>query len=129
MQRILQLCAVLALCAPITACSKKEPTVQYPAYVDMTPGAEYKWNQLCVTCHGNKGKGDGPAGRNLKLPPRSFGDSSWQDGITDAQIKEIIVKGGAAVNKSKDMPPNPELAGNDKDLNSLVEKVRSFRRP
>jgi mono/diheme cytochrome c family protein len=129
MKQNLQLLAMLALIVCIPGCSKKEKPAAYPAYVDMVPGAEYKWNQLCVTCHGNRGEGDGPAGRNLKPRPRSFGEDAWQEGITDEQIKEIIVKGGLAVNKSKDMPPNPELEGNERVLNSLLEKVRSFRRP
>jgi hypothetical protein len=114
--------------ALLGGCSKKTSSEPPPPHVEMTPNAEMKWNKLCATCHGPRGKGDGPAGRNLKPTPRDFSDPGFQDGISDADIRAIIVHGGAAVKKSKDMPPSPELAGQDEDLESLVKKVRSFRR-
>jgi hypothetical protein len=46
--------------------------------------------------------------------------------VTDEQIKEIIVKGGAGVGKSPVMPASPQFANKPGVLNELVRIVRSF---
>jgi hypothetical protein len=118
---------VLALCVCFSGCKgeEKKPAC-IPPKVEMTPNSDTKWHSLCVTCHGKNGRGDGPAGRNLDPGPRNFSSAEWQKSMTDAAIMAIIVKGGVAVGKSKDMPPSPELEGHTKDLESLVRKIRSL---
>jgi hypothetical protein len=46
--------------------------------------------------------------------------------VTDDQIRETIVKGGAAVGKSPLMAPNPDLADKPAVVDALVKKVRAF---
>lgn len=43
------------------------------------------YNQHCRSCHGNKGKGDGPKARNLKTFPGDFGTKEFQ-AQTDGEI-------------------------------------------
>lgn len=54
--------------------------LQNPYKGNKTATAEGKklYNQLCVVCHGNKGKGDGLAGMNLKPRPANLTSSKVQ---------------------------------------------------
>lgn len=85
------------------------------------------FDSLCFTCHGSSGHGDGPGAGALQPKPRSFADSAWQASVTDEHIKKVIVYGGAAVGKSPMMVAQPQLKGNDKVLDGLVQIVRGFK--
>jgi cytochrome c553 len=80
----------------------------------------------CSTCHGMDGKGNGAAAITLNPKPRNYTDPAWQKSVTDDHIREIIVKGGAAVGKSPNMLANPDLADKPDVVDALVKKVRSF---
>lgn len=95
--------------------------------VTLTGEAKIKWDTLCVTCHGNRGTGDGPSAAPLAVKPRSFGDATWQGSVTDEHLAKVIVEGGKAVGKSELMPANPDLANKKDVVAKLVKKVRSFR--
>ena len=56
----------------------------------------------CVLCHGQFGDGDGRMARLLKTPPPADLTASR---LPDTYLKDIIVKGGEAVGRSKHMPP------------------------
>jgi hypothetical protein len=73
------------------------------------------------------GDGDGPGAAAIDPKPRSFADVAWQDSVTDDHIKKVIVYGGAAVGKSPMMVGQPQLKGNDKVLDGLVQIVRGFK--
>lgn len=88
--------------------------------------AKETWSSLCATCHGPTGHGDGPAGQALVPKPRSFSEPGWQDSVTDAHIRKIILEGGAAVGKSPLMTGAPHLKGDPKALDFLVKIVRSL---
>ncbi|MFO7179832.1 MAG: hypothetical protein DIU78_014125 [Pseudomonadota bacterium] len=99
-----------------------------PAAAAQPGGAEANkiFKMRCVVCHGEKGHGDGPGAAALKVKPRNYSDPAWQQSVTDQQIEEIIVKGGAAVGKDPGMPGNPDLAGKPDVVRGLREIVRSF---
>jgi cytochrome c553 len=80
---------------------------------------------LCVTCHGSDGGGNGPMAASLNPKPRNYTDPAWQASVTDDDIKNIIVKGGAGVGKSNMMPGQPQLEG-DPELDALVKIIRGF---
>lgn len=61
--------------------------------------------QYCASCHGNTGKGDGPAAATLKPKPRDLSDKDYIATLTDEYLMEVITKGGSAVGKSALMPP------------------------
>lgn len=119
--------ALLAACsdnhaAPLPqATSESSPSSSAPA-----EEARNAFNTLCATCHGQSGKGDGPAAATLEPKPRNYTDKAWQASVTDAQIKKIIVEGGAAVGKSPLMPAWTQFADKPDVLNELVKIVRSF---
>ncbi len=121
----------------LLGCSKKdeqpapptESTAPAPATGDTAGAAQEArntFNTLCSTCHGQSGKGDGIAAATLDPKPRNYTDKAWQASITDDQIKQTIVKGGAAMGKSALMPPSPQLADKPEVVNELVKIVRSF---
>jgi mono/diheme cytochrome c family protein len=89
--------------------------------------AKKYFKQKCVVCHGDKGAGDGPGASALNPKPRAFGDAAWQGAVTDDQIKNAILGGGAAVGKSPIMPGNPDLKNKPEVTAELVKLVRAFK--
>lgn len=81
----------------------------------------------CVTCHGEKGAGDGPGSASLTPPPRNFQDPAWQAEVSDAHIANIIQFGGAAVGRSPTMPGNPDLTGKPEVVEALVVLIRNLK--
>jgi len=81
---------------------------------------------ICAPCHGNGGKGDGPAGGIFKPAPRDHTDAAYMGTITDEMLGKIIQMGGAVQGKPN-MPSNPQIRGND--LAALIAYVRTLNRP
>jgi cytochrome c553 len=88
--------------------------------------ARNTFNTLCVTCHGTSGTGDGIAAANLNPKPRNYTDRAWQASVTDDQIRQIILMGGAAVGKSPVMPASPQFKDKPQVVDELVKIVRRF---
>jgi mono/diheme cytochrome c family protein len=84
-----------------------------------------KYDQLCLTCHGATGSGDGPAAGALNPKPRSFTDAAWQANASDDHIRTVTTKGGMAVGLSPIMPALG--AGlSPTDLDNLIAYIRSL---
>jgi mono/diheme cytochrome c family protein len=83
--------------------------------------ATYKAN--CAACHGDGGKGDGPGAGVLKPPPRDHTDPVYMNTLTDKNLADVIVMGGAMKGKPL-MPSHPQLRG--AELDGLVAHVRSL---
>lgn len=88
--------------------------------------AEQVFASRCATCHGTTGEGNGPGAANLNPKPRNYHDVKWQASVTDESIEKTIVYGGAAVGKSPQMVPNPDLMSKPAVVAALREKVRGF---
>lgn len=111
------------------SCGGGEEPAPKPAPVVKTEAqkaADTKFELLCSTCHGKTGLGDGPAAANLDLKPRDYTDKTWQGSVDDAYLAKIILEGGAAVGKSAQMPPAPDLKDKPEVVDALVAIVRSF---
>jgi mono/diheme cytochrome c family protein len=109
--------------------TKGNPAEGNPTEATMlqTPiNADTVFSTRCATCHGQDGKGTGPAAVALNPKPRDYSDPEWQKSVTDEQIKKTIVEGGAAVGKSPLMAPNPDLGNQPAVLDGLVKIVRGF---
>ncbi len=60
----------------------------------------------CVQCHGLEGKGKGPnVTKDFATNPRNFTDAKEMNKLSDADLKNVIMDGGASVSKSNLMPP------------------------
>jgi hypothetical protein len=88
--------------------------------------AQAKWTNLCTTCHGVSGKGDGIAGMALQPRPRDLTLASWQASVTDEHIEKVILGGGQAVGLSPLMPANPDLTSKPEVIKALRAHVRSL---
>lgn len=95
-----------------------------------------KFQELCVSCHGPGGKGDGPTGLALAAAgqpaPRDFtvGDfklDTDKDGTagTDTDIKNVVTKGALVYGGSPMMAP--VLGLSDADLENLIAFIRSLK--
>lgn len=117
------------------ACSSqaKEGTVPTPgaaagpAKAAVTPAVLERGQTLykanCAACHGESGRGDGPAAGALKPPPRDHTDRAYMSTITDEDMAKTITIGGVLKNKPL-MPGTPQIKG--ADLDALVAYVRSL---
>ncbi|HJU61560.1 MAG TPA: c-type cytochrome [Candidatus Binatia bacterium] len=82
----------------------------------------------CSSCHGDDGKGDGPAARSLPVKPANHTDGTVMNKFSDKFLLEIIAKGGGAVGKSAMMPGwGGQLKANQ--LRDIVAYVRSIADP
>lgn len=77
------------------------------------------WQQNCITCHGQLGRGDGPRGPMVKAT--NLSDPAWQAAITDEQIARTIKEGKGA------MPPFKLPDGTIANLVKLVRMMNAAR--
>jgi len=110
----------ILLLVSLAACSKPSDA---PAPAP-TAAAKEVFEGRCAACHGQEGKGDGPASGSLAPRPRDFHDQGWQRQITDEHIERIIRLGGSSVGKSASMPANPDLS--PPVIAGLRELIRSY---
>lgn len=80
--------------------------------------------QICTPCHGQEGKGDGPAAVTLDPKPRNLTDPAYMAPINDRYLFELISRGGIAVGKSPMMPAQPALAA--QDIGNVIAFVRTL---
>jgi mono/diheme cytochrome c family protein len=88
--------------------------------------AQTLFNERCVVCHGEAGKGNGPASAALNPKPRNYTDTAWQASVSDDTLRKTIRLGGAAVGKSPLMPASPDLDDKPEVVEGLVKIVRKF---
>ena len=141
LQRLLSMRSNLSLIVVVLAlaagCGKKsqepqaEPaasTTTAVAATSPTEEAQTTFKTVCATCHGEGGLGNGPAAAALSPKPRNYTDKTWQASVTDDQIRQTIVMGGAAVGKSPVMPAQPQLKEKPEVVAALVQIIRTFGR-
>jgi cytochrome c oxidase cbb3-type subunit 2 len=92
----------------------------------------YTGKGTCWTCHGQAGKGDGPAGKALNPAPRDFSVGAFKfdadkDGTagTDADLKLVITKGAAAFGGNPTMVPWGTLSA--KEVDDVIAYIRSLK--
>ena len=61
---------------------------------------ETHYKTMCVSCHGDKGDGNGPAGGALTPKPTNFTDATIADRMTDEWVYKMVKNGGAANGRS-----------------------------
>jgi hypothetical protein len=121
--------AAPASAAPASAAPSEAPAAAAAGPEDAEAATLFA--QRCASCHGAEGKGDGAAAQALNPKPRTFTDAEWQKSVSDEHLTKVIVEGGMAVGKSPLMPPNPDLASEEKKpvVAALVKLVRRLGAP
>jgi len=98
-----------------------------PAKVAITGDAakgQTKFKELCASCHGETGKGDGPAAAALNPKPANFA-SPESAAKSDDYILAMIKEGGAANGKSPLMVAWKAALKED-ELQNVAAYVRSL---
>lgn len=90
-----------------------------------TGNAASNYTNLCSTCHGVTGKGDGPAAAALHPKPTDFADCKRMAIISDETVFKAIKGGGQSVGLSPLMPPSGGSL-TDQRIKDLVSYVRDF---
>ena len=90
-----------------------------------TGQAASNYSNLCASCHGAKGNGNGPAAAALNPKPRDFADCKVMGKISDDTLFKTISGGGQKVGLS---PLMPSWSGSlsDQQIHDLVRYVRGF---
>jgi cytochrome c oxidase cbb3-type subunit 3 len=78
-------------------------TVLFADAADVEQGKKL-YGQFCASCHGQSGKGDGPAAAALNPKPRDHTDKETMSKLSDDDLLKVIKNGGASVGKSPLMP-------------------------
>lgn len=79
--------------------------------------------KTCSPCHGEGGKGDGPAAAALNPKPRDHTNGAYMDTLTNQHIYTVIKQGGASFGFPT-MPAQPQLS--DEDVKNTIAFVRSL---
>jgi mono/diheme cytochrome c family protein len=104
--------------APAEAKNTKNPTNKGDAKV-VSEGKKLA-EQNCVTCHGNSGKGDGPAAAALPPPKPADWTAAKVAAESDGEIFWKISNGRGAMPPWKHLPENQRWA--------LVDYIRSLQK-
>lgn len=99
--------------------------IAVPAQAGDPEAGQQPFQQLCATCHGATGKGDGPASAALNPKPRDMSDSEWQAEVDDDYLRTVIRDGGRAVGLSQMMTPFGG-ALNEQQLEDVVAFIRTL---
>lgn len=110
-----------------TTASSGKPAAAAQAAVVPTPAmiehGQKLYKSTCAPCHGDGGKGDGPAAIAYNPKPRDHTDRTYMSKLTDEDIAKVVQYGGAIKNMPL-MPSSPQIKGDD--LRDLVLYVRSL---
>ena len=93
-----------------------------PAHADTKEIYDY----YCAQCHGITGQGDGVnITKAFPVKPRSFANAKEMEQLTDAELRNAILKGGPGVGKSPYMPPWDKTL-NEADVEALIGYLRKL---
>ena len=104
-----------------------------PALAGDADAGKTTYNQICWTCHGMTGVGDGPAGAALTPAPRDFSIGEFKfdadkNGTAgeDADLAMVIKQGAGAFGGNPTMAPWGHLS--DADVDNVIAYIRSLRK-
>lgn len=117
----------VACASPGTGSSAPAAKAAAAATARVTPATLEKGRGLyqakCAACHGETGRGDGPAAGVMKPAPRDHTDRAYMSTLSDDDLAKVIQMGGAIKGKPL-MPSSPDLRG--PDLAAIVAFTRSL---
>lgn len=87
---------------------------------------ERLWKAKCASCHGTDGKGDSEQGKKMKVG--NIATAEWQKKNSDAQVREVILKG---ITPSEKDGVKKQMDGYKDDLtpeqvDALVQFIRAL---
>ena len=98
-------------------------TAAHAAEGDAAEG-KAQFQNICASCHGPEGKGDGVAAAALDPKPRDLGSAEIMSKITDEHMFKVIKEGGAAVGLSPMMAAWGGVL-NDQQIWDIIAYIRT----
>lgn len=95
-----------------------------PAFAGVEEGKKL-FAQYCASCHGEKGKGDGPAAAMLNPKPKDLSNKANTIDKGDEFLLKVIKGGGAAAGLSPIMP-SWGAAMTDAQIKDVIDFVKSL---
>ena len=141
MKKLLLAASALLLMIAVQSCGEKEklnadqPAANAPAAAAAMPAVSITmdaahieaghaiYHSTCAPCHGEGGKGDGPAAAALNPKPRDHTNGAYMDTLSNAHLFAAIKNGGAQFGYPT-MPAQPQLA--DDSIKCVIAFVRSL---
>ncbi len=93
------------------------------AEADAVKGKE-SYDQICASCHGMTGKGDGVAAASLNPKPRDLSSAEYVSSLSDDHIFKVVKEGGAAAGMSPLMPAWGGVLSDDQ-INNVIAYIRN----
>lgn len=124
--RVLAATALAATAVVAAGCGTEEENTavsKSPSSTAAAPPGIDRSRPAVTPCHGEQGKGDGPAAAAYNPKPRNHTDPLYMSTLSDEDIAKVIQYGGAMKNMPL-MPSNPSLKG--ADLAAVVAYTRSL---
>jgi mono/diheme cytochrome c family protein len=118
------LLAAAVVCLSVVIVKYSVPTNASEPQGDPKAGTEV-YKKLCLRCHGEQCKGDGPGAKLLKVKPADWTDKATMSKLTDNDLFTAISKGTAAVGKSNTMPGFGDQL-KQQDIRNLVAYVHQI---
>lgn len=87
-------------------------------------GAE-TYQALCVSCHGEQGRGEGAAGASLDPPPGNLADPERMAALSDGYLFWRIAEGGS-FEPFNSMMPSWEALLSEQEIWELVSYIRTL---
>jgi high-affinity iron transporter len=87
-----------------------------------------KYAQICASCHGPTGGGDGIASAGLDPKPAHHNDGNYMNALSNEHLTKVITAGGASVGKSPLMAPWGSVLG-PQGVQDVVAYVRTLAKP
>ncbi len=112
--------------APAAAAPAATPGAPVVAGADPAFDARARFAQLCVSCHGAAGAGNGPMAAALNPKPANFASAAFWASKHDDELVKAIRMGGAAVGRSAMMPAWGAML-NESQARSMLAYLKTLR--
>jgi len=85
---------------------------------DLAKG-EKIYKMMCLKCHGETGKGDGPKAKELSKKPANYSDPGFFAKRPDEDLKKVVIEG-------KEPMPSFQARLKDKDVDDVIAYIKAF---
>jgi mono/diheme cytochrome c family protein len=100
----------------------------FPCIAGDPAAGKAKYAQLCASCHGATGGGDGIAAAGLDPKPAHHNDGNYMNPLSNDHLTKVITSGGASVGKSALMAPWGSVLG-PQGVQDVIAYVRTLANP
>jgi mono/diheme cytochrome c family protein len=114
--------------SPAPAAAVPAGAATYACIAGNVETGKAKYAQLCASCHGVAGAGDGVASAGLNPKPAHHNDGNYMNALSNEHLTKVIAEGGTAVGKSAMMAAWGAVLG-PQGVQDVVAFVRTLASP